>query len=110
MNFKKYYRVTINKNTCVTCSLYDSIEAQQNAAAMKSFFDSAFDRETKLRIKRALVSVSNKAKVQGNFEVAKIYENTYKQMVLPEKPKVKHCKETSEHKPIPDYMLKHLLR
>ncbi len=55
----------------------------------KEYYRPKISDAERLKLKRALVSAANKAKSQGNAEVAKIYEDTYKQMVIEPKNKQK---------------------
>lgn len=48
------------------------------------------NRETKIKLKRALVSAANKARAQGHPEVAEVYEKAYKQMNIDNKNTVYH--------------------
>jgi hypothetical protein len=65
------------------------------------------DRETQCRIKHAVISASNRAKAEGNIEVSKIYEMTYKKMILPP---ITKTEESQEKKHIPNYITRYLPR
>jgi hypothetical protein len=73
---------------------YTLMQAEDAVREMKEFFascarhpDSGDTRHECLRYKRALVYAATICKRQGNFRLAKIYEDGYKQMILPPKGK-----------------------
>lgn len=59
-------------------------------------FENARTRAERVKIKRVVVSISNKARAKGLNDVAKVYEELYKKMVL-----LQHVKLTNKKLPIP---------
>jgi len=47
----------------------------------RDYYQRQISREEQLQIKRALVSAANKARAQGNSEVADVYKKAYEQMI-----------------------------
>lgn len=69
-------------------NLVSSIQAKKDAEKLYKDFQQSSSQSQKLKLKRAIVSAANKAKSQGNNEIAKIYNNK-KSLMIVSTPKIK---------------------